>query len=103
MSAQSPSWLCLKLETDVITGLSPIRRTIYGYSLANGTVGVYDRNVRIWSVKSKTAVTAISGIEYVVTYKKNSLSAFWVLVRDRFCVFQLLYCSGRTAVVLVNP
>ena len=34
--------------------------TVYGYGLANGTVGVYDRSQRLWRIKSKNHLTSLS-------------------------------------------
>ena len=31
----------------------------FGYALANGTVGVYEKNTRWWRIKSKNQATAI--------------------------------------------
>ncbi|XP_077966943.1 BBSome complex member BBS2-like isoform X2 [Styela clava] len=46
-------------ENDTVTGLSPISGSRFAYTLANGTVGVYDRTARYWRVKSKSQVMAI--------------------------------------------
>ena len=50
-------------ETDKVVGLCPLRGTVYGYALGNGTVGVYDKTSRVWRVKSKNTVTAIAGFD----------------------------------------
>ena len=50
-------------ETDKVVGLCPLRGTVYGYALGNGTVGVYDKDRRVWRVKSKHTVTAIAGFD----------------------------------------
>jgi Bardet-Biedl syndrome 2 protein len=50
-------------ESERITGLCNMRGTRYGYALANGTVGVYDRMTRVWRVKTKNEVTAIEGYD----------------------------------------
>mmetsp|Transcript_10478 Transcript_10478/g.25127 ORF Transcript_10478/g.25127 Transcript_10478/m.25127 type:complete len:701 (-) Transcript_10478:93-2195(-) len=50
-------------ETGPVVGLAGIRGTRYGYALANGTIGVYDRNQRVWRVKSKNTVSAIVGFD----------------------------------------
>ena len=39
------------METDSISGLCCMSGTCFGYSLANGTVGVYDKNSRWWRIK----------------------------------------------------
>lgn len=48
-------------ETDRILALSPLYGTRFGYALANGTIGVYDRASRIWRFKSKHSVVCING------------------------------------------
>ena len=50
-------------ETAAVVGLAALRGTRYGYALANGTIGVYDRNQRVWRVKSKHTVSAIAGFD----------------------------------------
>ena len=50
-------------ETDKITGLCPIHLTTFGYSLANGTVGVYNKASRVWRVKSKHKGVRISSFD----------------------------------------
>ena len=42
---------------------TPRYLTVYGYGLANGTVGVYDRSHRLWRVKSKNRLTALSSFD----------------------------------------
>ncbi|KAJ8298785.1 hypothetical protein KUTeg_022845 [Tegillarca granosa] len=38
-------------ETEAITCLCPMVESRFGYALANGTVGVYDRSARYWRIK----------------------------------------------------
>ena len=38
-------------ETDAVIGLCPVSDSKFGYSLANGTVGVYDKLSRYWRIK----------------------------------------------------
>uniref|UniRef100_A0A0N4YQM8 Integrin-alpha FG-GAP repeat-containing protein 2 n=1 Tax=Nippostrongylus brasiliensis TaxID=27835 RepID=A0A0N4YQM8_NIPBR len=47
------------LETDAVVVLQAIDRTRFGYALANGTVGVYHQDQRLWRIKSKSIITAI--------------------------------------------
>jgi len=51
-------------ETDKPVCLAPLRKQTFGYGLANGTVGVYDKpGARRWRVKSKHQVSAITGFD----------------------------------------
>uniref|UniRef100_H2YY40 Bardet-Biedl syndrome 2 protein homolog n=1 Tax=Ciona savignyi TaxID=51511 RepID=H2YY40_CIOSA len=38
-------------ETEAVTGLYSISGSRFGYALANGTIGVYDRSARYWRIK----------------------------------------------------
>ncbi|XP_030766651.1 Bardet-Biedl syndrome 2 protein homolog [Sitophilus oryzae] len=45
-------------ETEVVTGLISLTENRFGYSVSNGTVGVYENSLRLWRIKSKNfAVT----------------------------------------------
>lgn len=46
-------------ETDSITHLCPIMTETFAYALANGTVGVYHRQERLWRIKSKNTSVAL--------------------------------------------
>ena len=46
-------------EANQVVGLAPLTGTQFGYGLANGTVGAYDRSNRAWRVKSKHTLTAL--------------------------------------------
>jgi Bardet-Biedl syndrome 2 protein len=50
-------------EAEKIVSLCPIHDTLYGYALANGTLGVYERATRVWRVKSKHQVTCVNGFD----------------------------------------
>lgn len=51
-------------ETEKILALTALRLNTFGYALANGTVGVYEKpGQRRWRVKSKHEVTAISSFD----------------------------------------
>ena len=43
-------------EADKITALVPIQLSKFGFGLANGTIGVYNRTKRVWRAKSKHKV-----------------------------------------------
>ena len=55
-------------ETDAVIGLCPVTDTKFGYALANGTVGVYDKLARYWRIKVQTLSTEML----------DSDSEFWV-------------------------
>ena len=40
-------------ETEAVTSLIPVQDGRFGYALANGTVGVYEKTTRWWRIKSK--------------------------------------------------
>ncbi|XP_033117827.1 Bardet-Biedl syndrome 2 protein homolog [Anneissia japonica] len=46
-------------ETEAITRLCPMTQGRFGYALANGTVGVYDKSSRFWRIKSKNQAVSI--------------------------------------------
>ncbi|TGZ64403.1 hypothetical protein CRM22_006392 [Opisthorchis felineus] len=41
-------------ETDVVTNLTSLGQGYFGYGLRNGTVGVYNRAIRVWRIKCKS-------------------------------------------------
>uniref|UniRef100_UPI00358F00F4 Bardet-Biedl syndrome 2 protein homolog isoform X1 n=2 Tax=Myxine glutinosa TaxID=7769 RepID=UPI00358F00F4 len=50
-------------ETDAITALCRLQGSTFGYSLANGTVGVYNRTARLWRIKSKNQPICIHAFD----------------------------------------
>ena len=46
-------------ETEAVTALTHVQDGRFGYALANGTVGVYEKTTRWWRIKSKNNATAI--------------------------------------------
>ena len=52
-------------ETEAVTSLCSIASTgsRFGYALANGTVGVYDRTARYWRIKSKNHAVCITSFD----------------------------------------
>lgn len=50
-------------ESDIITGLAPIAGPTYGYSLANGTIGVYNNATRVWHAKSKHTPVSLGSFD----------------------------------------
>lgn len=39
------------VETEIVTGLISLPENRFAYSVSNGTVGVYEQDVRLWRVK----------------------------------------------------
>ncbi|XP_043234328.1 Bardet-Biedl syndrome 2 protein homolog [Amphibalanus amphitrite] len=50
-------------ETEAVTALQPLAGARFGYALANGTVGVYDRTSRWWRIKSKNSAVALQSFD----------------------------------------
>ncbi|XP_041460099.1 Bardet-Biedl syndrome 2 protein homolog [Lytechinus variegatus] len=50
-------------ETEAITALCPMTDARFGYALANGTVGVYEKNSRYWRIKSKNQAVTIDSFD----------------------------------------
>ncbi|KAK3738831.1 hypothetical protein QZH41_011043 [Actinostola sp. cb2023] len=50
-------------ETEAVTSLCPLNGTKFGYALANGTVGVYDKTARYWRIKSKNHAITIHSFD----------------------------------------
>ncbi|KAG7166018.1 Bardet-Biedl syndrome 2 protein homolog [Homarus americanus] len=46
-------------ETEAVTALCPMQGSRFGYALANGTVGVYEKLARWWRIKSKNQAVSI--------------------------------------------
>nr|CAD7423098.1 unnamed protein product [Timema monikensis] len=65
-------------ETEAVTSLAAFNNSKFGYGLANGTVGVYDKFQRLWRVKSKNRAMSIyaydldgDGVEELITGWSN--------------------------------
>ena len=50
-------------ETEAVTALAPIEPGRFGYALANGTVGVYEKTTRWWRIKSKNTASCVFGYD----------------------------------------
>uniref|UniRef100_A0A670YE55 Bardet-Biedl syndrome 2 protein homolog n=1 Tax=Pseudonaja textilis TaxID=8673 RepID=A0A670YE55_PSETE len=50
-------------ETEIITALTAMSPTRFGYALANGTVGIYNQAARYWRIKSKNQAMCISAFD----------------------------------------
>uniref|UniRef100_H3DMY8 Bardet-Biedl syndrome 2 protein homolog n=1 Tax=Tetraodon nigroviridis TaxID=99883 RepID=H3DMY8_TETNG len=50
-------------ENETVTSLCHMYGSRFGYALANGTVGVYDRSARYWRIKSKNHAMSIHAFD----------------------------------------
>uniref|UniRef100_A0AAQ4R6U5 Bardet-Biedl syndrome 2 protein homolog n=1 Tax=Gasterosteus aculeatus aculeatus TaxID=481459 RepID=A0AAQ4R6U5_GASAC len=50
-------------ENETVTSLCHMHDSRFGYALANGTVGVYDRTARYWRIKSKNHAMSIHAFD----------------------------------------
>ncbi|ETE64406.1 Bardet-Biedl syndrome 2 protein-like protein, partial [Ophiophagus hannah] len=50
-------------ETEIITALTAMSPTHFGYALANGTVGIYNQAARYWRIKSKNQAMCIDAFD----------------------------------------
>lgn len=50
-------------EADVVTGLTHLHKTFFGFSLASGAIGVYNNSNRVWHAKSKHKAVSISSFD----------------------------------------
>uniref|UniRef100_A0A8C5WVB1 Bardet-Biedl syndrome 2 protein homolog n=1 Tax=Laticauda laticaudata TaxID=8630 RepID=A0A8C5WVB1_LATLA len=50
-------------ETEIITALTSMSPTRFGYALANGTVGIYNQAARYWRIKSKNQAMCIDAFD----------------------------------------
>ncbi|XP_059507582.1 Bardet-Biedl syndrome 2 protein homolog isoform X2 [Stegostoma tigrinum] len=79
-------------ETETITALCHMHGSRFGYALANGTVGVYDRATRYWRIK----IDARSDRTGEVIFKDNFTSCVAGIVEEDYRMDgqkQLICCS----------
>jgi Bardet-Biedl syndrome 2 protein len=50
-------------EADVVTGLTHLHKTFFGFSLASGAIGVYNNANRVWHAKSKHKAVSITSFD----------------------------------------
>ncbi|XP_020661772.3 BBSome complex member BBS2 [Pogona vitticeps] len=50
-------------ETETVTGLATMGGSHFGYSLSNGTVGIYNQTTRHWRIKSKNQAVSIHAFD----------------------------------------
>ena len=47
-------------ETEAVTALCPMQGSRFGYALANGTVGVYEKMARWWRIKVENKIFTVT-------------------------------------------
>jgi Bardet-Biedl syndrome 2 protein len=60
---QNEDVVCEVTENDVATRLTALKGRLFGYALANGTLGVYEDATRVWHAKARFEVTALSAFD----------------------------------------
>ncbi|CAF0727330.1 unnamed protein product [Brachionus calyciflorus] len=50
-------------ETEAILALTKLTSNQFGFALANGSVGVYEKNIRTWRIKSRNTAMAIHSFD----------------------------------------
>jgi Ciliary BBSome complex subunit 2, middle region len=68
----------------------------WGYALANGTVGVYEKSKRVWRVKNKHQVCSTTGATVTTDVTTTVTSLIAVLVWFQWC------CSSYSAVAAAS-
>ena len=47
-----------------MTKLTPLRKSLFGYALSSGTVGVYNKKSRVWKTKFKSRINALTHFDF---------------------------------------
>ena len=50
-------------ETETIVSICPLVGARFGYALANGTVGIYERSNRNWRIKSRNIAVVLQAFD----------------------------------------
>lgn len=58
-----------------------MQETKFGYALANGTVGVYDRNARYWRIKVRL-VFAHNYMYNTIVFRHSSLNSMKMIIDE---------------------
>ncbi len=97
-------------ETETIVSICPLVGAKFGYALANGTVGIYERSNRNWRIKSRNIAIVLQafdvdgdGVDELVTGwssgKVNRFSLF-LTNEDQFFYHQVDIRSDRNGEVI---
>jgi hypothetical protein len=90
-------WGMKYLYFQAITCLCPMNHTRFGYALANGTVGVYDRTSRYWRIKVHTQLCFRNVIQLSAYYLLNML-CYWTenqMLTKRKNLYNYIYEKNR--------
>lgn len=65
-------------ETEAVTGLCSMMEDNFGYALANGTVGVYKKQERVWRIKVRLILikTKVAYLQSSFKSKNQAVSIF---------------------------
>lgn len=81
-------------ETETIVSICPLINARFGYALANGTVGIYERSNRNWRIKSRNTAIVLqafdvdgNGIDELVTGWSNGK------VKNDFLIFLFYFLN----------
>ncbi len=51
-------------ETETVVSICPLINARFGYALANGTVGIYERSIRNWRIKSRNIAVVLQSFDF---------------------------------------
>jgi Bardet-Biedl syndrome 2 protein len=89
-------------ETETIVSICPLIGARFGYALANGTVGIYERSNRNWRIKSRNIAVVLQafdvdgdGIDELVTGWSNGkvFCRFFSKIKEKtkIILFRLIF------------
>ena len=51
-------------ETETVVSICPLINARFGYALTNGTVGIYERSIRSWRIKSRNIAVVLQSFDF---------------------------------------
>lgn len=95
-------------ETEMVTGLTELPEHRYGYSVSNGTIGVYEQDTRLWRVKVSLHLIFNSCIKHILYLSQltpiaTDIFSFLLIIEEIiFSKFikQILYLSQLTRIAI---
>mgnify|MGYP002378204856 FL=1 len=89
-------------EAETVVSICPLINATFGYALANGTVGIYERSTRNWRIKSRNVAVVLQsfdvngdGVEELVTGWTNGKVVSFEILFFSNLKFIDIYFSGR--------